>query len=114
MGSNLYKETLDVLHKNGKTKEDIIRIGNEDYEMDFETFTKLADKTYNNETMTYRVAYDFMIIFYDGSWMERMHDGHWEFWRFNKIPKIKKKSRKIKQLFGIDQSIEQLYNLGGK
>lgn len=109
---NLRRETEDILHKYGKVTGDIVHIGSVDgkYSIDWETFCKLADNQYNNQTKKYRVAYDLVIVFKDGSYLDRVHDSFFEQWRYNQYPKRgNTKSRKIKNLMGEDCTLEQLY-----
>jgi hypothetical protein len=115
--SNLLKETIDIMTKNGKDVRDIIHIGspNGQYEIGWEAFKKLADKNYNNQTQKYKVAYDLTILFSDNSWLEREHDTTLEYWRYHRIPKRgNSKSRKIKTVWGDDQTIETLYSIRQK
>ena len=118
MGSNnLLKETIDIMTKNGKDVKDITHIGspNGQYEIGWEAFKKLADKNYNNQTQKFKVAYDLIILFSDNSWMEREHDTTLEFWRYHTIPKRgNSKSRKIKSIWGEDQTIETIYLVSSK
>lgn len=106
------------MDKNGKDNSDIVFIGSSDGKYiinDWQQFQKLADKKYNNQTQKFKVAYDLTIVFNDDTWMEREHDTSLEFWRYHIIPKRgNSKSRKIKNIWGEDQSIESLYKIGGK
>ncbi|MDR4491401.1 MAG: hypothetical protein R2685_10955 [Candidatus Nitrosocosmicus sp.] len=112
---NLLKATIDIMTKNKKTQSNIVHIGSPDgkYVMDWSQFQKLADKNYNNQTMKFKVTYDLIILFDDNSWLEREHDVGLEFWRYHSIPKAgNSKSRKIKDIWRDDQTIETIYNIG--
>lgn len=114
MTSNLLKETIDIMTKNGKDSSNIAFIGSPDgkYEIGWEAFKRMADKSYNNQTQKFKVCYDLVILFDDNSWLEREHDTTLEFWRYHTIPKRgNSKSRKLKTIWGDDQTIESLYSI---
>ena len=47
MTMNLKEETLEVLHNNGKHKEDIKNVCGEDFQISLEQFWKRADTEYD-------------------------------------------------------------------
>lgn len=110
MTKNLYKETLEMLDTyDYDPNSDIRMIGNGEYFCTWAEFIKLANKEYNERTMVYKVAYDLTIVFKDGTWIERYHDGGGERWIYHKCPQAKKGTKKkIKNLFGHDNSLSVL------
>lgn len=117
MTSNLLHETCDIMDKNGKDNSDILHIGSPDgkYSLTWEQFVKLSNRKYNNQTQKFKVAYDLVILFKDNSWLEREHDTGLEFWRYHSIPKRgNTKSRKIRSIWGEDQTLETIYLVSSK
>lgn len=79
-------ETLGILERYEKTKEDILWIGGADFTIPKDLFWKLANTYYSNNLGSPRVAQDLIIRGKDW-WLEReVHDGG-EWWNFKSLPK---------------------------
>lgn len=82
---NLKEETLEVLHNNGKHKEDVKYVCGEDFQISLEQFWKLADTEYNSFYGAPEIATDLTLIG-DDFWMTRgEYDGS-EWWDFHTMP----------------------------
>lgn len=85
--ANLKKEVLCILEQNGKTIDDIIWIGCEQFRMDVKTFWNLADTEYDDGYGAPEVATDLLIVGKD-FWLERAdYDGS-EWFEFKVMPKM--------------------------
>lgn len=82
---NLKEETLEVLHNNGKHKEDVKYVCGEDFQISLEQFWKLADTEYNSSYGAPEIAQDLMLIG-DDFWMERGEYDGFEWWDFHTMP----------------------------
>ena len=105
--ANLFQETLEIMQEHNKTPEDVDWVGSIDgeYVCTWEEFVKLADREYNNRWNLPQVAMDLVIVFKDGSWLERYvcdEREQSEWWEFKQTPKKKEQTKKIKQLFADD------------
>lgn len=97
---NLFKETVEVLEKNGKTINDIIAVQCHDFRIEVENFIEVAKKTnYNNGYGHQEVACDLVIIG-NGWWMERSEYDGAEWWAFKKAPTILNNVQKVDELAG--------------
>lgn len=110
--TNFLQETLDVMKHQFQSPETIKWIGSccDPYGCTWKEFTKLADFTYDCNTSKFIIPHDFVIVFKDQSWIERVHDGKWEHWTYHKTPDKKGAGQtyKIKTLQGRDQTLEEL------
>jgi len=92
--TNLLSETTAKLESIGKAPEDIVHIGNQVYSCTWDEFTQLADFDYDSGFGSTNVPADLVILFDDGSWLERGMD----WWRYVKAPSIPTNPQSIKQL----------------
>ncbi len=110
--SNLLRETIDAVKSLSLDPEKHIDwVGSLDgkYQFkDWEQFKKTANKEYNNKTLTYRVAYDLVIVLKDGRWLERFHDAATEYWKLNTSPQKRAKYKEIKNIWGQDQALNEI------
>jgi len=109
----LYAETVQVMEHIDKKPSDISRIGSYDgeYECTWDEFKELADFHYDSGFGGVEVATDLIILFRDGTWLERdEYDGS-EWWVHRVPPEpmslFKLDYKQIKKLQG-HGSIEHL------
>ena len=100
MTTNLLVETREDLRGYGKTFEDIIWIGCDDFQITKENFIKLADTVYDNESSEQEVANDLVLVGKD-FWFSRGEHNRSEWWKYNSMPKM---SPLIKEVFAITYS----------
>lgn len=94
---NLLKETEEVLREHGKTFDDVLWIGGNEFTISIEDFKKLADVEYNNGFGAPEVAVDLVVVGRDW-WLERtVYDGA-EDWAFKTLPEKPEEERKIKRV----------------
>ena len=100
--SNLLKETIEVLRENGKSEEDVLWCGSEEFGwFTWEDFKELADFEYCNDYGLQEIASDLLVVGKD-FWLERhQYDGA-EWWEFKTLPKKPKNYRKPRSLIGIN------------
>lgn len=101
MTIELLQETCDALDEAGKSPMDIYWIGSRSgaFACTWEEFGALARVRYDNGFGSSQVATDLVIVFKDGSWLERgEYDGS-EWWQFKKTPKLQEHPKKIESLF---------------
>lgn len=112
--TNFLTETEDIIKHSKQTIKNIDWIGSSEtayYRLDWNEFKLLAEKLgYDNNTSKFQIAMDLVIVFKDGSWLSREHDGKWEHWQYHKVPIAKGKQKKIKSLLGKDQTLEVINN----
>lgn len=83
---NLLEETIEVLHKNGKSTHSVSWCGSEKYGWFYwETFAELADREYDNGFGGQEVAVDLLVVGVDW-WLERHEYDGSEWWEFKTVP----------------------------
>lgn len=100
--SNLLQETLDDITEAGLDTNKIVFIGssNYEYECTWEEFKELANIKYDSGHGAQKVATDLIIVFDDGSYMDRKEYDGAEWWEVHKpveIPDTRPK-KKIERL----------------
>ena len=86
---NLMNETVRSLEKNGKTKDDVLWCGSEDFgSFLWEDFVELADTEYDAGFGGQEVAKDLLIVGAD-FWLERWEYDGSEGWEYKTFPKMK-------------------------
>lgn len=96
---NLKKETLAVLHENGKKKSDVRWVVGAQFAIPVELFWKLADEEYDSGYGAQMVAYDLIVVG-DGFWLERREYDGSEWWEFKEAPPIPKETRSVDSVIG--------------
>ena len=94
---NFLEETLEALRTYNKTFEDVVWIGNSEYEISKEKFYKLADFDYNSGYGTAEIANDLKIVGEDW-WLERWEYDGSEGWQLKKFPIRSSNPKEIKIL----------------
>ena len=97
-GINLKDETLEVLKENGKTKDDIVWIGNVEFRIPNNSFWMLADRIYDPGFGGTEVADDLLIVGQNW-WLERHEYDGSEWWEYKELPKMPKKEKLVETLF---------------
>lgn len=105
---NLYTETVQAMKGIDKDPSDIGRIGSYDceYECTWAEFKELAGFHYDSGYGGTKVATDLIILFKDGTWMERREYDGSEWWRYVTPPIFRK------SLLHIPKEIEYLQGRG--
>lgn len=87
---NLLAETLKVIHDFGRSPCEIVYIGSNrtGHRCTWDEFMQLADEPYDRGYGSAQVATDLILLFADGSWMERAEYDGAEWWEFKQTPKI--------------------------
>ena len=85
---NFIQETLNIMELNGKQKDDIKHIGSKDCYIEIDDFFRVFDVDYDNSFGSPHMPTDMVIIFNDGSWLERHEYDGSEWWEFKQTPKI--------------------------
>jgi hypothetical protein len=94
---NLLEETEEVLEEHGKTFDDVLWIGGDDFTISVDDFKTLADREYYNGYGSPEVAIDLKVVG-DGWWLERYEYDGAEDWAFKTMPEKPKEERKIKRV----------------
>lgn len=88
---NLYKETLEYMTLFGKKKEDVDEVqwytvlekNQQSFRCDFETFKRASlGISYDNGFGSQEINRSLIVLFKDGSWMERWEHNGAEGWKF--------------------------------
>lgn len=97
--TNLLEETERAIEQHFMTLDDIIHIGNAREAGTWAEFAKIADREYDGGYGRREVWFDLVIIFKDGSWLERAeYDGR-EGWQFKRAPNIPQNPEPLKSVF---------------
>jgi len=98
--SNLLEETLETLREIGKSVEDIDWIGTKDgkYVCTWEEFKEMADVEYDAGYGSVEVLPDSVVVFKDGSWLERAEYDGSEWWEYKKKPEKQEQTEKLKRV----------------
>jgi len=105
---NLYTETVEAMKSIDKNPSDIGRIGSYDgdYECTWLEFMSLADFHYDSGYGGTKVATDLIILFRDGTWMERKEYDGSEWWSYVTPPDFRR------SLWDFPKKIESLRGSG--
>lgn len=99
---NLLKETLSELAEKGKTTSNVVAIINGTEQGTWSDFEKLADIEYDNGYGGAEISQNLVVLFDDGSWLERGEYDGAEWWEFKKTPSINKSPQPL-------SSIKEIY-----
>lgn len=99
--TNFLEETKESITQSGHRPEQITFIGSRDGEYGFtfwSDFEKLADFDYDSSYGGQHIASDLVVVFDDGSYLERgEYDGS-EWWDYQKTPDVPKEFKKVIRL----------------
>jgi hypothetical protein len=93
---NFKEETILDIISSGHTAEDVAWIGSEEVEVN--NFWDICDFDYDDGYGSAEIARDLVIVFKDGSFLERREYDGSEWWAFNCTPKKPNFSLKFKKL----------------
>lgn len=100
MNLNLLQETWNELSQAGKLPEEVLWVGKAsgDKVLSWEEFLVMSDFEYDNGFGGANVDPELVIVFSDGSWLERgEYDGS-EWWEFKQTPARQEVSCKLESL----------------
>jgi hypothetical protein len=111
---NLLQETIYILNENGKSLNDIEWIGNREYTIPKDLFTKLANTEYDSGYGCSEVAEDLIIVG-EYWWLERHEYDGAEWWEYKEQPKKPKKERIIQKLItnSCSETLTEINNESG-
>ncbi len=98
--TNLLEETRETMADYGLSPHKIKFIGSSygPYGCTWEEFETIADFEYDNDYGCLGVARDLIIVFYDGSWLERKEYDGSEWWDFRRPHKVLSSYKPITKL----------------
>ena len=85
--TNLLEETVEILHKNGKSLSDICFVASSHGATDTGTFVSAADKWYDSGFGGEEVLRDLIVVGKDW-WLERHEYDGSEWWEYKELPKM--------------------------
>ena len=89
--TNLLAETLWAVGHSGHAPSDVTYVGSvgkDPHGCTWADFERLADVEYDSGYGGAEVAGDLMVVFSDGSWLERAEYDGSEWWEFKKSPQV--------------------------
>ena len=110
---NLLEETKEILEGCGKSPEDVLWCGSEEFGyFSWKDFEKFADTLYDSGYGGENVATDMLVVGKD-FWLERREYDGSEWWQYKQTP-IKPKNNRIPACLTVSQSGElELEGTGG-
>ena len=89
--TNLLEETKEDIRSSKHTQADVAWVGSRDgrFAVSWEAFTQMANIEYDSGYGGQEVADDLVVVFTDGSWLERSEYDGAEGWRFCRTPVMK-------------------------
>jgi len=86
--TNFLEETLEDIQGNEQTVESVKWVGSidGDFSISFEEFKKLADFEYDSDLGGAEICPMLVIVFNDGSWIERNEFNGSSWWEYKKTP----------------------------
>jgi len=94
---NLYEETLRSIDKSNHTTDNVSWIGtaNREYAISWEEYRQISDITYYSGFGGTNIPDDLIVVFTDGTWLERReYDGE-EWWEYVSTPQQSPSSNKF-------------------
>lgn len=97
--TNLLQETRSYIEKCEKTTDDVKWVGNGEYVISWEEFTKIADVEYDSGYGAQEIASDLLIVG-DNWWLEREEYDGSEGWSFKTMPLKNKETKSFSKVKG--------------
>jgi hypothetical protein len=112
---NLLKETEEDFRRIGKTWDDVSWVGSADVEIPVDAFKKAAWATeYDSGYGTQEIPADLIVVFKDGSFLERYEYDGSEYWVHKEIPQRPSSVRNVTGSLEIkDYKYKLIENIGG-
>lgn len=82
---NFLRETDEMITSVDKTWSDVVYIGSEDYYISVATFVEIADVEYYSGYGSNEMPRDIIVVFSDGSWLERWEYDGAEGWVYKSV-----------------------------
>lgn len=101
---NLLKETEAVLKEHGKSFDDVVWIGCEEYQISVVSFMSLADQEYEDGYGAPQVATNLVVVG-NGFWLEREEYDGSEWWEYKEPIPMPIETRDVKSLFASEDQI---------
>lgn len=95
--AELIQETKDFMQAHGYSKEDIQWIGGRDFTVPIDCFWKAKPQIYDAGYGSQEVAMDLVIVFKDGSWLERQEYDGSEWWAYKRCPSMPLRIEPVKK-----------------
>lgn len=110
--ANLLEETLKTIESHAYLPEDIVFIGSGDgeYGCTWEEFTQLANFDYDEGYGGQEIATDLIIVFSNGTYLQRGEYDGFEWWELVEPIKVPKTYKPIKGLSGRWSTLEEIHN----
>jgi hypothetical protein len=85
---NFLEETIEKIEESGHHIGDVLWVGSQDgtYAISFTEFEKIADLEYCAGHGCSGLVRDIVVVFDDGSWLERAEYDDAEWWEYKKTP----------------------------
>lgn len=96
---NFLEETINYLEKFGKTLDDIVWFGGDDFQISREQFVELANIEYDSGYGHQEIAEDLVLVGKD-FWLERHEYDGSEWWEFKELPPKPSEIKTIHTLSG--------------
>lgn len=99
--TNLLEETLEKIADNNKTVEDVSWVGTDDgeYAILWEEFRQIADVRYDKGFGGNEIPLDLVIVFKDGTWLERAEYDGAGWWEYKTLPHKQPTTKKFTNVF---------------
>lgn len=85
---NLLTETLNMMQRQGQSPETVAWVGNGKVAGTWDAFAALADFSYDAGHDEQNIRQSLVVVFNDGSWLERHEYDESEWWEYKKTPSV--------------------------
>jgi len=99
---NLLQQTLDEIAVARKTPAHVSWVGSKDgrYALDWPAFAAIADVEYDDGHGSQEIAAELVVVFDDGSWLQRGEYDGAEWWDYCATPQRRADARPFTQVTG--------------
>lgn len=105
--ANLLEETLEKIADYSKTIEDVSWVGSDsgEYAISWEEFRQIADVNYDDGYGSAEIPLGLVVVFEDGSWLERAEYNGAEWWEYKTLPHKQPTTKKFTNVFMLKEDI---------